>query len=126
MNLVTVKFVESGVVSIKQQSLPGMGDTNKLPIRREHGKLNIDLTMAIDMAQAAIPHTFKRYKIQLFVVNSKNNREEMVFEEQGQSDVNPDEVTQEETKEPKSVKLEVLNNDPPEEGGKKQKKAKEN
>lgn len=120
MNLVKVKFVETGFLSVKQQSLPGLGDGNKVPVRREHGALNIDLTMAIDMAQAAVPHTFKRYKLQVFVVNSKANREEMVFEEQGTSEVNPDEVVEEE-KPSKPAKLEIVDDGS---GGKKEKKKK--
>lgn len=104
MNVVKVKFVEVGQLSVKQQTLPGLGDGNKIPMRREHGALNIDLTMAIDMAEAAIPHTYKRYKLQVFVVNSKHGREEMVFEEQGTGEVNPDEVADE----PKEPKLSVV------------------
>lgn len=93
--MVKVKFVETGFLSVKQQTLPGLGDGNKVPFRREHGALNIDLTMAIDMASAALSHTYKRYKLQVLVVNSKNNREEIAFEEEGHSETNPDEVIDE-------------------------------
>ena len=95
MNLVKVKFVETGFLSVKQQTLPGLGDGNKVPFRREHGALNIDLTMAIDMAHAGLAHTYKRNKLQVLVVNAKNNREEIAFEEEGQSETNPDEVMDE-------------------------------
>ena len=120
MNVVKVKFVETGTIAVAQQDLPGLGAGNKVPFRREHGALNIDLTMAIDMASAAVGHTFKRYKIQLFVINAKNNREEMVFEEQGTGETNPDEVFDEPKETKVTVKLEGL------EGGqnKKEKKAK--
>ncbi len=115
MNVVKVKFVEVGTLSVKQQILPGMGEGNKVPFRREFGSLTIDITAAIDMASAAVSHTYKRNRFQCFVVNSKNNREELAFDEQGQSETNPDELVQEEKSE---TKLTIVEGDEGEQEGK--------
>ena len=114
MNMVKVKFVETGTLSVKQQTLPGLGEGNKVEFRREFGALAVDLSMAVDMAMASIPHIYKKNKLQVFVVNSKNNREEMAFEEQGRSETNPDEAVDDLEK---PAKLSVVKEgDLPEEG----------
>ena len=89
-NLAKVKFVEVGEIEIKQQKLPGMGTVDKVPFSREYSAGSMPLPMAIDAAMGMIPHIYKKNKLQVMVSNSKQNRWEVYFEEEGTGKENYD------------------------------------
>lgn len=104
--MVQIKLVEVGEIPVAQQALPGMGsrEVNSVPFEREHLKGMTSLDMVVNGAMGMLVEIYKKNRLEVRINNTQGNRWETVFTERGQSDVNPDEITED----PKSDKVASL------------------
>lgn len=93
--LVQVKIIETGRIQVAQQELPGMDKSfDSVIFEREHLKGTTTLELAINAAMGSLTEVYKKNHLEIRVSNSKENRWETVFSEQGQSAQNPDEYVE--------------------------------
>lgn len=102
-----IKIVEVGTLDVKQQPLPGFAEGSKVPFERELMAGTVSVEKAVDMAMGALPHTYHKNQVEVRVSNTKFNRWETCFAGEGTSEVNDDEVKDDEPKAPKLSKKEM-------------------